>query len=410
MHDSKEINIDYKRKLIYLTSLFFMWGFITSLNDILIPYFKNAFDLSYTQAMLTQFCFFGAYFVVSIPAGKLVGRIGFKNGIVTGLVIAGLGCFLFYPSALQASYSLFLFSLFILASGVTLLQVAANPLVNLLGPQKSAPARLVSTQAFNSLGTTLAPMFGAYLLFSGSASDLGLDSVKIPYLSLSGALFLMAALFVKMSLPTPKLETPTSASAQPPKLTSEHRHLWLGAIGIFVYVGAEVSIGSFLVSFMHDPNIAVLNEAQAAQYVAYYWGGAMVGRFVGAVIMKKVQAAHLLSFNATSAIILLILAIFSSGSLAMWSLLLIGLFNSIMFPTIFSLSLNGLGKCTSQGSGILCLAIVGGAIVPLLQGIFADNIGLQPAFVIPIFCYLFIVYYGLKGHRPKAQTAHLEVQ
>nr|WP_268407578.1 sugar MFS transporter [Alteromonas sp. a30] len=390
----------YVIELISLTSLFFMWGFITSLNDILIPYFKNAFELNFTQAMLIQFCFFGAYFVMSLPAGKLVSFIGFKKGIVTGLVLASIGCLLFYPSAALTAYPLFLLSLFILASGVTLLQVSANPFVTVLGSPQTASARLVTTQAFNSLGTTLGPLFGALLLFATSEADSGIESVKTPYLLLAGTLLFLALFFSKLRLPdfgksTPHLNTPNAN-----KGAWHYRHLKLGAIGIFVYVGAEVAIGSFLVSFIQSAGITGITETQAATYVSYYWGGAMVGRFIGALVMQKVRANRLLSFNALMACVLIVITLSSDGNIAIWSLLLVGVFNSIMFPTIFSLSLHGLGNATSQGSGILCLAIVGGAIVPLAQGMLADSLGLQPAFIIPVLCYLYILYYGLSGYTP----------
>ncbi len=384
--------------LVSLTSLFFMWGFITCLNDILIPYLKGAFDLSYTQAMLVQFCFFGAYFVVSMPAGALVGKIGYKKGIVSGLTVASLGCILFYPAAAMANYALFLFALFILASGITLLQVSANPYVGALGPSKTASSRLTMTQAFNSLGTTVAPFFGAWLIFSGTeqVESSGATAVQLPYLLLAVMLFLLAIVFAILKLPELGKVTNTTTSSQK---SWQYRHLKLGALGIFLYVGAEVAIGSFLINFLHEPSIAGLSESEASRFIAYYWGGAMVGRFIGAVVMQRIAAGKLLAFNASMVIVLICCAITFDGGVAMWSILAVGLFNSIMFPTIFSLALNELGDATSHGSGVLCLAIVGGAIVPLLQGMLADAIGVQLAFILPVFCYVYIAYYGISGSK-----------
>ena len=400
-------NSNYGFALTSLTTLFFMWGFITCLNDILIPHLKAVFDLSYVQAMLVQFCFFGAYFLMSLPSGHIVKRLGYKNGIVVGLLIAAVGCVLFYPAAAMHNYPVFLFALFVLASGITLLQVSANPYVSLLGSPKTASSRLTLTQAFNALGTTVAPSFGA-LLILGSASEAFLtpeqnaQSVQLPYLLLAATLILLAGIFAWLKLPDIMAIQKKAAENSDTIEGSawQYRHLVLGAVGIFMYVGAEVAIGSFLVSFLAQENIAGLKEHVAAHYITYYWGGAMVGRFIGAAVMQKVPAGKVLGFNGIVAIILVIIAMSTTGQVAMWSILLVGLFNSIMFPTIFSLALNGLGKHTAQGSGILCLAIVGGAIVPLIQGAFADYMGVQLSFFLPILCYVFIVFYGLSGSKP----------
>jgi len=409
----------YFGSLAALTSLFFIWGFITSLNDILIPHLKAVFTLNYTQAMLIQFCFFTAYFVVSVPSGHLVERIGFKRGIIAGLAIAGLGCLLFYPAAGSHSYPLFLAAFFVLASGITLLQVAANPYVTILGRPETASSRLTMTQAFNSLGTTIAPYFGALFILSSAvktADEIKLLSagelsayqsaqaavVQHPYLLLAAVLFLIAGLFAAIRLPEAK---PAGAHAQPAAGDAVHqsawdyRHLVLGAVGIFVYVGAEVSIGSFLVNYLAQPAISGLAEYEAAKYVSLYWGGAMVGRFAGAIVMRGIRPGKVLAFNALAASVLVAASMMGSGPAAMWAILAVGLFNSIMFPTLFSLAVSGLGKHTGQGSGILCAAIVGGAVVPVVQGLFADRIGIQPAFFIPALCYLYIAYYGWKGHR-----------
>ncbi|MEZ7492335.1 sugar MFS transporter [Pseudoalteromonas distincta] len=398
---------NYSFALTSLTTLFFMWGFITCLNDILIPHLKAVFNLTYVQAMLVQFCFFGAYFLMSLPSGYIVKKVGYKKGIVIGLLIAAVGCILFYPAASLHSYPVFLFALFVLASGITLLQVSANPYVSLLGSPKTASSRLTLTQAFNALGTTVAPSFGALLILD-SASEAFLtpaqnaESVQLPYLLLAAMLILLAGIFAWLKLPDIMSEQKAEAEKSEAIEGSawQYRHLVLGAVGIFMYVGAEVAIGSFLVSFLAQENIAGLKENVAAHYITYYFGGAMVGRFIGAAVMQKLPAGKVLGFNATMAIILVIIAMSTSGQLAMWSILLVGLFNSIMFPTIFSLALNGLGKHTAQGSGILCLAIVGGAIVPLLQGALADSVGVQLSYLLPILCYIFIVFYGLRGSKP----------
>ncbi|MCH2187072.1 sugar MFS transporter, partial [Myxococcota bacterium] len=390
-------NSSYTFALSSLTSLFFMWGLITSLNDILIPRLKSAFELTYTEAMLIQFCFFFAYFVVSVPAGRMVKSVGYKTGIVIGLVIAAVGCVGFYPSAGYHSYPLFLSALFVMASGITILQVAANPYVTILGPAKTASSRLTMTQAFNSLGTAVGPWLGGILILSEAtgaveAVQSGAETVQMPYLGLAGMLLLLAIVMASLNLPiVDDLEEEETEGEVLSDAGSAwgYSHLVLGALGIFLYVGAEVSIGSFLVNFFSDENIAGLEEVQAAKYVGLYWGGAMVGRFVGAAAMQKVAAGKALAFNAGMASLLVLLTVLSSGSFAMWTIILVGLFNSIMFPTIFSLAIAGLGQYTSQASGILCLAIVGGAVVPLLQGYLADSFGIQPAFLLAVACYIY---------------------
>ncbi len=412
----------YSCSLTLLTSLFFIWGFITCLNDILIPHLKSVFTLNYTQAMLVQFCFFTAYFVVSVPSGYLVEKINYKGGIIAGLSIAGIGCLLFYPAAGQHSYPLFLTALFVLASGITLLQVAANPYVTILGKPETASSRLTLTQAFNSLGTTIAPYFGALLILSATVkgteeiSSLNADelsayqdaqaaAVQIPYLLLAAVLFFIVVIFALIKLPEIKSDDQQSANAKKLSFDDDHdsawayKHLVLGAIGIFVYVGAEVSIGSFLINFLGEPGIAGLVEKDAGKYVSFYWGGAMIGRFAGAAVMQKIQPGKALTFNAVTAAVLVLTTILGSGHFAMWTILSVGLFNSIMFPTIFSLAVNGLGKHRGQGSGILCAAIAGGAILPVVQGFFADRIGIQTAFFIPVLCYCYIAYYGWRGYK-----------
>lgn len=401
--ENKASQPNHRFALTALTSLFFMWGFITSLNDILIPHLKGVFDLSYTQAMLIQLCFFGAYFIVSLPAGNLVKKVGFQKGIGIGLMIAAAGCLLFVAAAKAQLYILFLGALFVLAAGITILQVAANPLVTVMGPSETASSRLTLSQAFNSLGTTVAPLIGGALLFTVAGQYANkaqeAESVIFPYIGLAVILISLAIIFTRINLPKPE-EEQTEETAAPSMSILGHRHLVLGAVGIFMYVGAEVSIGSLLVNFFGLENIANMPEATAAHYVAYYWGGAMIGRFVGAALMQRMSAGKLLAINGSIAILLLISTIMNDGHIAMWSVLAIGLFNSIMFPTIFSLALKDLGAQTGQGSGLLCLAIVGGAILPVIQGALADNIGLQVSFIMPIICYLYIAYYGISGSKP----------
>lgn len=392
-------NSNYRFALVSLTTLFFMWGFITCLNDILIPYLKGAFNLSFTQAMLIQFCFFSAYFIVSLPAGMLVSRIGYQRGIVMGLAVACCGCLLFLPAASSGIYAVFLIALFVLASGITLLQVSANPYVSALGDPKTAPSRLTMTQAFNSFGTTVAPFFGSFLIY-GATGEHGVTSasdVKLPYVILALTLFTLALIFLFLKLP--KLHQVGERTPLRFKGALQHRHLVLGALGIFMYVGAEVAIGSMLVSYLVQHSDSGLTEAKAATYIAYYWGGAMAGRFIGAAVLQKLSGGLVLAFNAFIAIGLIVFSMMSTGDMALWTILAVGLFNSIMFPTIFSLALHGLGKDTPNGSGILCLAIVGGAVIPLLQGVLADSIGVTLSFLLPASCYLYIAYYGLYGSR-----------
>lgn len=396
-------NQSYRGPLIVLTMLFFMWGLITSLNDILIPHLKAVFTLSYLQASLIQFCFFTAYFIVSFPAGRLVESLGYKKGIIVGLLTAGVGCVLFYPAAGAQSYGFFLTALFVLAAGITVLQVAANPYVTILGKPETAASRLNLTQAFNSLGTTVGPLVGAVTILALVGEDSAAHSVQLPYLILAGMLVALAVIIGLFRLPQIKdteQDNATDENALTASSVWAYRHLLLGVVGIFMYVGAEVSIGSYLVSLMESPDVAGLNAATAAKYLSLYWGGAMIGRFIGGVIMTKVRPNLVLTFNAIAIGVLLAIAVLQGGKVAMWSLLAIGFFNSIMFPTIFSLALKGLGKFTSKGSGLLCMGIVGGALVPAIQGYFADTIGLLPSFLIPLVCYLYILFYGVMGYRP----------
>jgi len=391
-------NRSYTAPIALLTMLFFMWGFITVLNDILIPHLKKLFDLNNAQAMLVQFTFFGAYFTMSLPAGWIIGRIGYQKGIMLGLATTGLGALLFYPSSIFASYAFFLFSFFVLASGITFLQVAANPFVTFLGKPEHASSRLSLTQGFNSLGTAIAPSFGAFLILKNDfASPLEeARSVQLPYIAIACVLFLLAALFFYVKLPVIVAEN---------KKVNTGMSLWrdkklmLGALGIFMYVGAEVAIGSFLVLFLKEKNIANLAEQEAGFYVSLYWGGAMIGRFIGFIAQKFILPTRVLAFNALMVIILILITIFMEGKISMWALLAVGIFNSIMFPTLFSISIEGLGENTSKGSGILVMAIVGGAVVPFLMGLVSDQVGIQSAFFVTLICYFYILILALLGNK-----------
>ena len=411
----------YLAPLAVLTSLFFMWGFLTCLNDIIIPHLKAVFELNYAKAMMIQFAFFTAYFVVSLPSGWIVNKHGYKRGIIIGLLTAGLGCLLFYPAAGMRSYAMFLFALFVLASGITLLQVAANPFVAVLGKPETAPSRLTLTQAINSLGTAIAPVFGSVIILSNAVktpaeinqlSPAAADayrlaeasSVQVPYVGLAIALAVLAVAIALFKLP--KIDAASGGGDQAGggghagASAWSYRPLVLGALGIFVYVGAEVAIGSFLVNYFKEPDIGGLTEAAGARYVSFYWTGAMIGRFIGSVTLRLFKPSKMLALYALAAASLVVITMLTSGHVAMWAILAVGLFNSIMFPTIFTLAIDGLGKHTGQGSGILCMAIVGGALIPVVQGALADRVGIHHCFVIPALCYLYIAWYGVKWRAP----------
>jgi MFS transporter, FHS family, L-fucose permease len=381
---------DSRAPLAIVTLLFFMWGLLTALNDVLIPHLKALYTLSYLQAMLVQFCFFGAYFMVSLPAGRLIRKLGYQRGAVAGLVVAAAGCLLFLP-AVSAGYALFLFAFFVLAAGITVLQVAANPYVTALGDPRTAASRLTLTQAFNSLGTAVAPALGVLILPEASSG-----SVQGPYLALAVALLVLAGLFGLARLPHIADEA-TAGSRSAAAVARAHPHLLWGVVAIFLYVGAEVSIGSLLINFMQEA--AGLAPAQAAPYLSLYWGGAMLGRFAGVALMRVMAPGRLLAVHAALAVALIAVGMSTRGPVAMWALLAVGLCNSIMFPTIFSMAVHRLGAHTAQGSGLLCMAIVGGALLPLLQGHAADLWGLQASFGVPALCYAGIAAYGWRNAR-----------
>jgi FHS family L-fucose permease-like MFS transporter len=409
---------DYSRPLVVVTTLFFMWGFLTSLNDILVPHLKSIFELSYARVMLVQFAFFSAYLLFSVPWSKVVNRMGYQRTMVMGLLTMAVGAFLFLPAASAASYPLFLSALVILAAGITGLQVAANPYVVVLGKPETASSRLDLTQAFNSLGTTIAPKLGGLLILS--AAPFAIEeleqlapqalhvyrvqqaaSVKLPYMVIGVALVLLAVVIGAVKLP--KIQT---AAYRPGEKVRDsiwrHPNLLLGAIGIFTYVGAEVSIGSFLVNYFGLPEIAGLSARTAAGFVSFYWGGAMIGRFLGAGLLRRFKPGSLLALCAIFAAGLVTASMLLAGHTAMWTILAIGFFNSIMFPTIFSLGVAELGPLTGNGSGVLNMAIVGGAILPVIQGIIADHVGIHHAFFLPVICYLYILFYGLSGSKPNS--------
>jgi MFS transporter, FHS family, L-fucose permease len=483
----------YGGALAVVTTLFFMWGFLTCLNDILIPHLKSIFDLNYAQTMLIQFAFFGSYFIFSIPSAKLIDWIGYQRSMVAGLLTMGLGAFLFVPAASVPSYPLFLGALIVLAAGITCLQVAANPYVTVLGKPETASSRLNLTQAFNSLGTFLAPFFGGMLILSAAAKTIDeiramppevlqayrlheAATVKTPYVGLGVTLVVLAIAIGLFKLP--KIEhAQHKAGEKVADSIWHHPNLVFGAIAIFVYVGAEVSIGSFLVNYFHEAEIGGLAEKVAASFVAFYWGGAMLGRFIGSNFLGGTKAKYmwmvaalslalillsypignqipagyqpgtpnltwlawllfagrplfilvtaaaaaiafaatlqggkataptglLLAICAVVTSVLVAVSMLSTGQVAMWSIILVGFFNSIMFPSIFTLGVAELGPLTGDGSGLLIMAIVGGAIIPLAQGWVADKIGIHHAFFLPVLCYLYILFFALSGSKPNSE-------
>ncbi len=443
-----------------------MWGFITVMNDVLIPHLKSAFELSYFQASLVQFAFFGAffiisliYFLISVVKGDPISKFGYKNGIIAGLILCGIGCCLFYPAAEYGKYILFLSALFILASGVTILQIAANPYAAILGDPNTASSRLNLAQGFNSFGTTLAPVIGAVLIYKVfSDGTITPDSLKIPYLIYGSLFFALAVLIKFVHLPS-FVNTDVIEKGAP---VFKYRHLMLGMIAIFTYVGGEVAVGSFLINFFGLENIMGLDEAEGGRYLSFYWGGAMIGRFLGSVSMGSLtdkvkkysimlalmvvsflviyfvtginndndefyikliplgelgififflalnylaffisgsNPAKTLSIFAGVVVLLLITVVFANGELAFWSAIAIGAFNSILWSNIFTLAIKDLGKHTSQASSLLVMMIVGGALIPPLQGAIADAGDIQSSFLVPLVCYIYVLYYGIAGHK-----------
>lgn len=402
MHPNPLNKPNYTPALISLAILYFMMGFITVLNDTLVPFFKAGFTLNYSQSSLVQFYFFLTYGLISIPSGRIVEKIGYKNGMVTGFLIASFGAFLFYPASIFHTYELFLAALFIVAIGIVLLQVAANPYITVLGPAKTAASRLTLIQGVGSIGTTVSPLFGAYFILSRlEESAASSDAVIVPYLLIGATLLTIALIVSRLSLPVIKAEPAKMEdhAVQEVKSIFQFRNLNYGVIAIFMYVGAEVAIGTFLTNYIADTlNIA---EHMANNYVALYWGGMLVGRLIGAWVLKSLKPSFALAGVAALASLLILTSINTTGNIAVWTIIAVGLCNSIMFAVIFSLSVGGLGNYTTHASGLLSTAIVGGAIVPYAQGFVKDHSTWTMAFIIPLVCYLFIVFYGLNGYKSK---------
>jgi len=425
----------YRSSFILLTVLFFLWGFITVLVDSLIPRLRELFTLSYFQAGMVQFAFFGAYFILSIPASYILSKIGYKKGIILGLCTMALGCLLFYPAASYRVFGVFMLAYFILAGGMTILQVAANPYVAVLGTEEGASSRLNLSQAFNSLGTAIAPIIGALFILSDkikttdeidilSDTEKGLylateaSAVQKPFVGLAIFIFIIAGIFFFAKLP--KLINETAVGSYKDAL--KHKNLVMGILGIFFYVGAEVAIGSYLVSYFLDMNMVEIikengfmksivegilstgitesdNKAIVGVFVTFYWSGAMIGRFVGAYLTKIIKPGKVLGIFAAIAISLILISISTTGLVSMWSILAVGLFNSIMFPTIFTLAIDGIGALKPKASGLLCTAIVGGAIIPPVFGLLTDSIGFKSALFFVILCYGYILYFGFRNSK-----------
>lgn len=414
VEDSDSSNINAPGLQVFVFGLFFIFGGITSLNDVIIPKLKELFTLSWTEAMLVQFCFFFAYFAVGIPAAKLVKKIGYMRGAVAGLLTMMTGCLLFIPASQTATYWLFLVAFFVLASGVVVVQVVANPLISLLGPVTTTHSRLTFAQAFNSLGTTIFPYFGAILILGGlatvSADQLsGVDlyayrtaeseAIANGYIGIALALTIVAAAvwMFRNRLQGEKHEA-SSGFAGLDLLT--RARFGFGALCIFLYVGGEVAIGSIIVDYLQQDSVMNINEQTAGKLIALYWGGAMLGRFIGSGLLRLVSPGLLLSTVATGAITLLLISANTTGQISGYSLLAIGLMNSIMFPTVFSLACEKLGSRAADGSGIINVAICGGAVVPLLFGVVADASTLTTALVIPAICYAAILCFGIFARKP----------
>lgn len=423
----------YRSAFILLTILFFLWGFITVLVDSLIPRLRELFTLTYFQAGLVQFAFFGAYFLLSIPASYILSKIGYKKGIILGLLTMALGCLLFYPAASYRIFGVFMLAYFILAGGMTILQVAANPFVAVLGSEEGASSRLNLSQAFNSLGTAIAPAIGALFILSdviktkdeiavldSSAKEAYFSAeaaaVQTPFLGLAFFIGLIAVIFLFAKLPTMISETSTGTYMEALK----NKKLMQGVLGIFFYVGAEVAIGSYLVNYFLDMNLVsvikessmmrsiaetILNSGLADKddkavvgvFVTFYWSGAMIGRFAGAYLTRIMKPGKVLAIFATISISLIVLSISTVGLVSMWSILAVGLFNSIMFPTIFTLAIDGIGHLKPKASGLLCTAIVGGAIIPPTFGFLTDQIAFKNALIFIVLCYAYIVWFGYKN-------------
>ena len=409
----------YGPALMLLASLFFMWGFITVINNTLLPHLRSVFDLNYTQTTLIESVWFIAYFVASIPSAKLIEKAGYQKALVIGLLVMAAGALGMMLAASIPSYGVTLAMLFVIASGITLLQVAANPYVAVVGKPETASSRLNLVQAMNSAGTMLAPMFGAYLILGrskgGTASaDVVLtpgerladaQSVILPYGLVAIVLVILAVVIARFPLPAMGSATLRLAPEERRKLSLwKHRNLVFGVPAIFIYLIAEIGVANLFVNFVSQPTIANLTHEQAGRYLTFLWGGMMVGRFLGSAIMQKVDAALVLAAFSIGAFVVMLVTVFTTGPAAMWALILVGLFHSIMFPTIFTLGIRGLGPLTEEGSGLLIMAIAGGALV-VVQGWLADAYGLQASFLLTAACELYVLFYALWGSRPTGETA-----
>jgi FHS family L-fucose permease-like MFS transporter len=404
----------YGSALTLLASLFFMWGFATVLNNTLLPHLRAVFDLSYTQTTLIESVWFIAYFVASIPSAKLIERIGYKRSMVVGLGVMAAGALMMLPASAVPSYVLVLIALFVIACGITLLQVAANPYVAVVGSPRTASSRLNLVQAFNSMGTTLAPLFGGWLILSRSVSGnaaagatlthaqrlADAHSVQLPYLLIAGVLAVLAVVIALYKLPDFAPAARRAAVADRGRHSLwRHRNLVFGIPAIFIYLIAEIGCANLFINFISQPKIGDLTHAQAANYLFLLWGGMMVGRFIGSVAMRRIPPERVLAAASVLAFAVMLLTAFGSGQVAMWALISVGLFHSIMFPTIFTLGIRGLGPLTEEGSGLLIMAIAGGALV-IAQGWLADRFGLQLSFLLPAACELYVLFYALWGSKP----------
>ena len=427
------------RAMSVATALFFMVGFLTCLNDIIIPHLKSIFALNYAEVLTVQFAFFTSYFVFSYPGGALVDKLGYKKTMVVGLIIMAIGAAGFIPAANFALFPVFLCALIVLAAGMTVVQVAVNPYVTVIGPPKTASSRLNLAQAFNSVGTFIAPFFGAVLILRNAVPVISANgllsmseverqayraaqasTVRVPYIGIALMLLFLAVALALIKLKPQTGMTDLTQDFRPgafaealSKPDSIWRHPWLiaGAVGIFTYVGAEVTIGSLLVNYMGLPQIGALPQDTAAKFLMVYWGGAMIGRFIGSAVLQRVRTGPILGGAAIGAFILVVISLLTHGHVAMYALLFVGICNSIMFPSIFTLGIQDLGPLTSKGSSLLIAAILGGALIPLGTGALADHIGLHPSFIVPAICYVYISIFGIAAiRRPAPRTELLPVE
>jgi FHS family L-fucose permease-like MFS transporter len=404
--------------LALLATLFFMWGFISVINNTLLPHLRSVFDLSYTQTTLIESVWFIAYFVASIPSAWLIKRIGYKRAMVAGLCVMATGALMMVPAARIPSYGVVLVALFVIASGITLLQVAANPYVAVIGPPDTASSRLNLVQAFNSMGSTLAPLFGGYLILGRSVSGTSQGtaaltpdqrladalSVQLPYILVAIVLLALAVAIARFHFPNFGAEHIRATAEKRGGLSLwKHTNLIFGIPAMFMYLIAEIGVGNLFISFVSSPNIGNMTHEQASHYLFLLWGSMMIGRFAGSFLMRTIPAERVLAGAAMGAAVVMLLAATLSGPLAMWALISVGLFHSIMFPTIFTLGIRGLGPLTEEGSGLMIMAIAGGALV-IVQGWIADSYGLQSSFYLTVICELFVLFYAVRGSRVPAQA------